>query len=64
MGYVINPNTTEIADSLVDFFVNKREEEMVNNVKIEKKKFMWNNMTEAIYSLYQTAKAYKNTRLI
>lgn len=64
VGYVINPNTTEIADSLVDFFVNKREEEMVNNVKIEKKKFMWNNMTEAIYSLYQTAKAYKNTRLI
>jgi D-inositol-3-phosphate glycosyltransferase len=64
VGYVINPSIREIANSLVDFFENNREEEMVNNVKIEKKKFMWNNMTEAMIQLYHTAKAYKNTRLI
>ncbi len=64
VGYVINPSIREIANSLVDFFENNREEEMVNNVKIEKKKFMWNNMTEAMIQLYYTAKAYKNTRLI
>ncbi|MBP6230145.1 MAG: glycosyltransferase [Paludibacteraceae bacterium] len=63
VGYVVKPDVTEIADSLVDFFHNKREEEMITNVKEEKKKFLWNNMTEALLNLHNTAKAYKKPRL-
>lgn len=48
VGYVINPQVNEIADSLVDFFENKRQEEMSQAVKKEKAKFAWENMTKSI----------------
>ena len=59
VGYVINPNVTEIADALFDFFDQKRETEMVDNVKIEKKKYAWSNMTNIISELYNDVKKQK-----
>ncbi len=59
VGYVIQPEVNEIANSIVDFFSNKREEEMVKNVKEEKIKFSWHNMTEDIFKVFHTAKAFK-----
>lgn len=59
VGYVINPNVTEIADALFDFFDQKRETEMVENVKIEKKKYAWSNMTNIISELYNDVKKQK-----
>lgn len=51
VGYVVDVDTLQIADALVDFYTNQRSEEMIGNIKIEKQKFMWSTMTEAINSL-------------
>jgi len=50
-GYVVEVNSTSIADSIVDFYKNKRSEEFVAQVKIDKKMFSWEAMTEALLSL-------------
>lgn len=50
-GYVVNPDKNEIAESILDYFANKREKEFVDNVKIEKKKYSWDNMISAIDAL-------------
>ena len=52
VGYVIGVEPKQIADSLVDFFENSRSENMIQNIKIEKKKFLWSHMTDAIDSLF------------
>ena len=54
VGYVIDVEPKQIADSLVDFFENKRSEMMIENIKIEKKKFLWSRMIDAIDGLFTT----------
>jgi len=54
MGYVVEPNPSEIADTLLDFFENHREEQFSKKVEEEKKKFAWSNMTKAIFNVYNT----------
>ncbi|MEI8205048.1 MAG: glycosyltransferase [Bacteroidota bacterium] len=55
VGYVIDvENTKQIADSLVDFFANDRAANMIENIKIEKKKFLWSRMTTAIDGLFSS----------
>ncbi|MDD4993949.1 MAG: glycosyltransferase [Paludibacter sp.] len=51
VGYVVAPDPIQIADALVDFFVNSRSEKMIENLKIEKLKFSWSRMIEAIDNL-------------
>lgn len=48
VGYVVEPNAKEIADALVDFYSNEREQEFVPNVREEKKKYSWGKMLDAI----------------
>lgn len=48
VGYVVEPNAKEIADALVDFYRNGREQEFVPHVREEKKKYSWEKMLEAI----------------
>ena len=48
VGYVCSINPKEIADSIVDFYVNKREQEFIENVKEEKKKFTWGRFVQGI----------------
>jgi glycosyltransferase involved in cell wall biosynthesis len=52
VGYVVEPNPKDIADSLIDFFKNNREKEFITNVIEEKKKYAWSTMTETIKQLY------------
>ena len=52
VGYVIDVEPKQIADSLVDFFENNRSEMMIENIKIEKQKFAWSRMTDAIDGLF------------
>jgi D-inositol-3-phosphate glycosyltransferase len=52
VGYVVGVEPKQIADALVDFFSNQRAEKMIENIKIEKKKFLWSRMTDAIDGLF------------
>ncbi len=51
-GYVVNPEPNEIKNALIDFFKNNRQAFFTEEVKNEKKRFGWDKMTEAIFSLY------------
>jgi len=53
VGYVVKVEPAEIADALVDFFSNQRSEDMIENIKIEKQKFLWSRMTDAINGLFK-----------
>jgi len=52
VGYVVDVEPKNIADALVDFYTNNRAEIMIENIKIEKQKFTWSRMTEAINGLF------------
>ena len=51
IGYVTDVNPQSIADALVDFFHNNRKDEFEQNIAIEKQKYSWSKMTEAILNL-------------
>jgi D-inositol-3-phosphate glycosyltransferase len=51
-GYVVNTDPKEIADSLADYFDNKRKESFVINVREEKEKYSWNKMTNSVTEVY------------
>ncbi|HJV79059.1 MAG TPA: glycosyltransferase [Paludibacter sp.] len=53
VGYVVDVDPMEIADALVDFFSNQRSENMIENIKVEKQKFLWSRMTDAIDGLFK-----------
>lgn len=53
IGYVVNPNERAIAEAIVDFYNNKRQQEFEENILEEKKKFSWSNMVNAIGSVFQ-----------
>jgi D-inositol-3-phosphate glycosyltransferase len=50
-GYVVQPNTKEIADSLCDFYENKREEQLSEGMREEKKKYDWKIFVDGVMSL-------------
>ena len=47
-GYAVEPEPSQIADGLVDFFKNERLEQFTQGVMEEKKKYSWSKMTEAV----------------
>jgi glycosyltransferase involved in cell wall biosynthesis len=47
-GYVVKPDPESIASAIADYFDNHRKEEFTAGVKLEKEKFSWKKMTEAI----------------
>jgi len=51
VGYVVEPNSDEIAKALIDFFENKRLEEFSANILKEKERFSWDKMTSSIMKL-------------
>ncbi len=53
VGYVVEPNSEEIATCLIDFFENKKAHFFDENIRIEKQKYSWKTMTEAIHFLHQ-----------
>ena len=52
VGYVVELEIKQISDAMVDFFTNQRSEKMIANIKIEKTKFLWSRMTDAIDGLF------------
>ena len=51
VGYVVDVEPSQIADALVDFYKNNRSGEFIENIRIEKQKYLWSLMTEAIERL-------------
>jgi len=52
-GYVVKPEPVYIADAIIDYFSNNREEEFAKNVREEKNKFTWDKLTESIKLIYK-----------
>ncbi len=53
IGYVVEPDSQNIADALVDFYANNRIQEFEANIEAEKKKFSWSNMVNTFISMYE-----------
>ncbi len=51
MGYVVKPEAKQIADALVDYYSNSREEAFTTAVREEKKKYSWDKLVETIDKL-------------
>lgn len=56
IGYVVEPDSQNIADALVDFYENDRITEFETNIVEEKKKFSWTNMVDTFISVYNQIK--------
>ena len=48
VGYVVKPEPDRIADALVDFFENNRQEQFTEGILAEKRQYAWSNMTRSI----------------
>ena len=48
VGYVVEPDSAQIADALVDFFENNRQEQFTDGILSEKKQYAWSNMTRSV----------------
>ena len=48
VGFVTEPSPGAISDAIVRFYDEKREEEFSHQVSIEKKRYSWSGMLEAI----------------
>ena len=51
-GYVVRPESEDIARALVDYFSNNRKESFTECVMKEKLKFSWSRMTDAITEVF------------
>jgi|WetSurMetagenome_2_1015567.scaffolds.fasta_scaffold01668_10 D-inositol-3-phosphate glycosyltransferase len=51
-GYVVKPEPGEIADAILDYFVNERKHVFTECVKQEKLKFSWSKMTDTINEVF------------
>ena len=56
VGYVTSQNPTEIADAIIDFYANNREEDFSNNTRLEKKRFSWKFFVEGLDELMNSVK--------
>ena len=46
LGYVTSVEPNSVADAIVDFYTNNREEEFAANTKEEKKRFTWKSFVQ------------------
>jgi glycosyltransferase involved in cell wall biosynthesis len=51
VGYCVEKNPTAIADSILDFFDNQRENEFLEGIQEEKKKYSWENLVTALQKI-------------
>ena len=56
VGYVIEPNAKAIADSLFDFYSEKREDEYAKNASVEKKNFEWSVRVGKMKEIFEKIK--------
>ena len=48
VGFVVEPDASQIADAIVRFYTENWASRLAQGVSEEKKKYLWNNMTETI----------------
>ena len=53
VGYVTEVNAQSVADAIVDFYSNNREQEFTANTVIEKKRFLWSSFVNEVEKLYK-----------
>jgi glycosyltransferase involved in cell wall biosynthesis len=53
VGYVVEPGPVFIADALADFFDHDRKAEFEQHVAVEKQKYLWSNMVNAILEVFK-----------
>lgn len=51
IGYVVEPDSQQIANALVNFFSQQKENAFIANMAEEKKKYAWSMMTQALNKL-------------
>jgi glycosyltransferase involved in cell wall biosynthesis len=51
-GYVVAPQPEDIAEAIIDYFDNNRQEQFIEGVRREKEKFSWDKMTHSIIEVY------------
>ena len=56
VGYTVNANEKDIANALIDFFENKKNDDFIENIIQEKEKYTWSKMTNTINSLMNLSK--------
>jgi glycosyltransferase involved in cell wall biosynthesis len=60
VGFVVEPDTDAIRDAILRFYRESREDEFIQNILEEKKKYTWEKMVESINTLKQTIKSGKD----
>ncbi|MEE9438352.1 MAG: glycosyltransferase [Saprospiraceae bacterium] len=56
VGYVVPPYPKDIANAIIKFFINTNQKEMIENIKVEKQKYSWSEMSEKLTMLYSNIK--------
>lgn len=51
VGYVTEVSPVAVADAIIDFYVNNREQEFAENTKKEKQRFSWKNLVHTIHEM-------------
>ena len=51
VGYVVEPGKDEIASAILEFYASGKETEFIANTAIEKQKYSWGRMVDAINSV-------------
>lgn len=53
VGYVTEIDSKSIADAIVDFYSNNREQQFVENTVYEKQRFLWSTFVNGLQDLYK-----------
>jgi D-inositol-3-phosphate glycosyltransferase len=56
VGYVVKPEVSEIANAIMQFFDDNKSAEFIKNLKVEKQKYTWDKMINAIEEIAYTGK--------
>ena len=56
VGYVTSQNPNEIADAIIEFYTNNKEEEFSDNTRLEKKRFSWKSFVDGLDELMNSVK--------
>ena len=51
VGYVTEVSSVAVADAIIDFYANDREQEFAENTKKEKQRFSWKNLVHSIHEM-------------
>ena len=48
MGYIVEPDPHKVADAILKFYNENKEQEFVQHILIEKEKYSWKKMVQNI----------------